>query len=261
MRRVRHKTTLTVERTVELFEHVVKRVGKLFDLVAWPTEPDAFVQAMLRTCRRGNSLGGRGELADRPKRAFGDEPAEAERSDADDAERYTATGQERIEGLLFKLLLLSGDLDGRLLRGDETTVRELDHRLAASCVEADLAGHDEALPAGRRRTHALLDEHVRHAEKDDARHEEKAAVQQGQADPDRRPLHRIRYPTPGLVSMIGGSPSLRRSFIMVTRMTLVNGSVFSSHTRSKSCSAETTAPSARSSSARTANSLRDSRTD
>ncbi|CAM5717874.1 hypothetical protein SGLAM104S_06487 [Streptomyces glaucescens] len=43
----------------------------------------------------------------------------------------------------------------------------------------------------------------------------------------------------------GGSPSLRRRVMTVTRTTLVNGSVFSSQAFSSSCSAETTAPSLR----------------
>src|SRR3954462_11054813 len=55
--------------------------------------------------------------------------------------------------------------------------------------------------------------------------------------------------------MTGGSPSLRRRVMTVTRTTLVNGSVFSSQAFSSSCSAETTAPSLRSSTSRTANSL------
>ena len=42
--------------------------------------------------------------------------------------------------------------------------------------------------------------------------------------------------------MTAGSPSLRRSVITVTRTTLVNGSVFASHTLSRSCSLDTTDP-------------------
>ncbi len=53
----------------------------------------------------------------------------------------------------------------------------------------------------------------------------------------------------------GGSPSLRRRVITVTRTTLVNGSVFSSQAFSSSCSADTTAPSLRISTSSTANSL------
>lgn len=53
----------------------------------------------------------------------------------------------------------------------------------------------------------------------------------------------------------GGSPSLRRRVMTVTRTTLVKGSVFSSHAFSSSCSAETTAPSLRIRTSRTANSL------
>src|SRR5438128_828281 len=103
----------------------------------------------------------------------------------------------------------------------------------------------------------------------DERHageEERPGVEQREPDPDRRrpPAawggHGMRYPVPGMVSMIGGSPSFRRTIIMVNRTTPVNGSMCSSHAFSRSCSAETTPPSARSSSARTANSFRDSPT-
>src|SRR5581483_11423287 len=69
-----------------------------------------------------------------------------------------------------------------------------------------------------------------------------------------------RYPTPGTVSITAGSPSFLRSVIIVTRTTLVNGSMCSSQACSRSCSELTTAPSARSSTSRTANSLRVSST-
>jgi hypothetical protein len=45
------------------------------------------------------------------------------------------------------------------------------------------------------------------------------------------------------VCTIGGSPSLRRSFMMVIRTMLVNGSMVASQTRSSSSSLLTAAPS------------------
>src|SRR5690606_25644024 len=44
-----------------------------------------------------------------------------------------------------------------------------------------------------------------------------------------RPFRHNLYPTPGTVSITCGSPSFFRSVIIVTRTTLVNGSMFSSH--------------------------------
>ena len=71
--------------------------------------------------------------------------------------------------------------------------------------------------------------------------------------------HAIRYPTPATVcDHRRARPSLRRSFITVTRTTLVNGSMFSSQASPAAPRRETTAPPARSSSSSTANSLRDS---
>src|SRR6266511_4730633 len=93
-----------------------------------------------------------------------------------------------------------------------------------------------------------LDEEVHQEYQHDAGEQEQPAVEQGEAHPQPRWSHGIRYPAPGTVSIGGGSPSLRRSVMMVTRTTWVNGSMFSSHAFSSSCSADTTAPSARSSS-------------
>src|SRR6266540_5507629 len=59
--------------------------------------------------------------------------------------------------------------------------------------------------------------------------EERAGVEQGQTQADRRTppaacvRHGMRYPAPGTVSMIGGSPSFRRSVMMMKRTTPVNG--------------------------------------
>ncbi len=72
----------------------------------------------------------------------------------------------------------------------------------------------------------------------------------------RRRAGSIRYPDPTTVSMIAGSPSLRRNVIIVTRTVVVKGSAFSSHTRSSSSSLLTTAPCAVSSVSSTPNSLR-----
>ena len=66
----------------------------------------------------------------------------------------------------------------------------------------------------------------------------------------------IRYPAPTTVSITAGSPSLRRNVITVTRTVVVNGSAFSSHTRSRSSSLDTTPPSAASRTSSTPNSLR-----
>src|SRR4029450_348917 len=126
---------------------------------------------------------------------------------------------------------------------------------------------------GRRARHVLLgaageplgDQGVGHAQQQHAGEQEQAAVDQRQPGADGQPgepgwRHGIRYPTPASVTTTGGPPSLRRSLRTVIRTAWVNGSACSSHAFSNSCSAETTPPSARSSSASTANSLRDSGT-
>ena len=84
--------------------------------------------------------------------------------------------------------------------------------------------------------------------------------QEAAVDESESQSHRIRYPTPGSVISTGGSPSFRRNFRIVIRTACVNGSAFSSHAFSSSCSADTAVPSARSNSASTANSLRDNGT-
>src|ERR1043166_8996727 len=76
-----------------------------------------------------------------------------------------------------------------------------------------------------------------------------AGVEQSQAraNGQRRPAAHIRYPLPITVSISGGSPSLRRSRVIVTETMLLNGSTSASHTCSSSSSALTSAPSAASS--------------
>ena len=87
---------------------------------------------------------------------------------------------------------------------------------------------------------------------------EQAGVEQGQAGADGQPraAAHIRYPLPTTVSISGGSPSLRRSRVIVTETMLLNGSTSASHTCSSSSSALTRAPSAASSISRIPNSLR-----
>jgi hypothetical protein len=63
----------------------------------------------------------------------------------------------------------------------------------------------------------------------------------------------MRYPTPGTVAMIHGSPSRLRSADTVMRTALVKGSAFSSHARSRISSALTTPPSATTRTSSTAN--------
>src|SRR5579864_9025906 len=77
---------------------------------------------------------------------------------------------------------------------------------------------------------------------------EQAGIQQGQPCPDGQPrADHIRYPLPTTVSISGGSPSLRRSRVIVTETMLLNGSRLASHTCSSRSSALTRAPSAASS--------------
>src|SRR5439155_24613922 len=102
------------------------------------------------------------------------------------------------------------------------------------------------------------DDRVAHREQHDAHGQEDPGVPRREAQADRwaRQVHQItRYPVPMTVSITGGWPSLRRRFMSVTRTVFVNGSGCSSHTRSSRVSALTTAPSARSVTSRTPNSL------
>ena len=81
---------------------------------------------------------------------------------------------------------------------------------------------------------------------DRSAHGEQAGVEQGQAcaNAQLRAAAHIRYPLPTTVSISGGSPSLRRSRVIVTETMLLNGSTSASHTCSSSSSALTSAPSA-----------------
>src|SRR6266542_2023931 len=87
---------------------------------------------------------------------------------------------------------------------------------------------------------------------------EQAGVEQGQscANGQPRAATHIRYPLPITVSISGGSPSFRRSRVIVTETMLLNGSTSASQTCSSSSSALTRAPSAASSISRIPNSLR-----
>src|SRR4029077_9809340 len=87
---------------------------------------------------------------------------------------------------------------------------------------------------------------------------EQAGGEQGQpcANGQPRPAAQLRDHLPLTVSLRGGSPSLRRSRVIVTETMLLNGSTSASHTCSSSSSALTRAPSAASSISRIPNSLR-----
>src|SRR5579859_4015759 len=74
--------------------------------------------------------------------------------------------------------------------------------------------------------------------------------------PPRTRVHGSRYPLPTTVSIGSGSPSLRRSRPIVTVTVRVNGSAFSSQTRSSRSSVLTTLPLATRSSSRIPISLR-----
>src|SRR5262249_32301823 len=96
------------------------------------------------------------------------------------------------------------------------------------------------------------DQHVGEPEQRGPGHEEQRGVHEREPGPDllrpqpakRTHVHGSRYPLPVTVSIGSGSPSLPRSRPIVTVTVRVNGSAFSSHTRSSSSSALTTPPSA-----------------
>src|SRR5579859_7540860 len=111
---------------------------------------------------------------------------------------------------------------------------------------------------------AGVDEPVGEAEQHDPAGHEQRGVDDGEPGPHLlrpeppgqwSPGHGSRYPQPTTVSIGSGSPSLRRSLATVTVTVLVNGSAFSSQTRSSRSSALTTAPSATSSSSSTPSSF------
>src|SRR5438093_12908578 len=119
---------------------------------------------------------------------------------------------------------------GALLRGRSGRVR-----LRQVLGDAD--------PRGDLTVQSLAQEEVHDPDQRRPRQEESPGVEQGETEADGgtpRPAarggHGMRYPTPGTVSMTGGSPSFRRSIMTVNRTTPVNGSAGSSHAFSRSCS-------------------------
>src|SRR5215472_3156522 len=175
------------------------------------------------------------------QRTAREQPAEPTGDDADDAEHDQRGDEHRVQGGVALSLELR----------PERTLH---------------VGRQVLQAAGRARlvVEDLPQEEIYQRDQDRAGKEERSGVEEGESDPDRGAPpaawgdHGMRYPLPWMVSMTGGSPSFRRTIIIVNQTTPVNGSACSSHARSRSCSAETTPPSARSSSARTANSFRDS---
>jgi hypothetical protein len=65
----------------------------------------------------------------------------------------------------------------------------------------------------------------------------RAGKREDRADAAQAEVLMIRYPMPGMVSMMGGCPSFRRSRLMVTETVAVNGSVCSSQACSRRSSA------------------------
>src|SRR5581483_12153578 len=130
-------------------------------------------------------------------------------------------------------------------------------------MSAELLGAAARQEPGRRRLGLDLWLEARHedvADCDDDRPAdgEKPRIEQGEAGAYGQPraAAHIRYPLPITVSISGGSPSLRRSRVIVTETMLLNESTSASHTCSSNTSALTRAPSAASSISRIPNSLR-----
>src|SRR5262245_66385328 len=71
---------------------------------------------------------------------------------------------------------------------------------------------------------------IQQGDEDGPGQQQRRGIVQGEPDADGGvpAVHGSRYPVPETVSITGGSPSLRRRFMMVNRTTLVNGSVCSS---------------------------------
>ena len=84
------------------------------------------------------------------------------------------------------------------------------------------------LPEIRAGVEVVPDEQITERQQDGAGDQEDNPVKNRQAQPDRggRPAHQASlYPTPMTVSTTGGSPSFRRSVMIVIRTTFVNGSI------------------------------------
>ena len=188
----------------------------------------------------------------RAQRSPGDDPAEDRGEDDDHAERDQRVLKEMGEREVA-LVLRALKLEVRVAFREDALVG----------MGAQLLGAAPRQEAGRSLLALPLRLQPRHQDVADCHddrpaHGEQAGVEQGQSGADGQPraAAHIRYPLPITVSISGGSPSLRRSRVIVTETMLLNGSTSASHTCSSSSSALTTAPSAASSISRIPNSLR-----
>ena len=118
-----------------------------------------------------------------------------------------------------------------VLRALKLEVRVALGKDAVVGVGAELFGAAEREEAGRSLLTLPLrlesrDQDVADCDDDRAADGEQAGVEQGQAGANGQPraAAHIRYPLPITVSISGGSPSLRRSRVIVTETMLLNGS-------------------------------------
>src|SRR3569833_893097 len=247
---------LTVEGLLKSVEHGIETVSEPFGVVVAAGQRDAFEQVALCRAGAGDAFGSGGDGVQRVKGSSGDEASGPGGDDADGEDGDPPLGEQGVERGVLDRFLFGVGLPGELLDADRGAVGHGDGgRAGGSGLLASQCGHAGVWLVVELVVEAVLDDDVQDGEQGDAGEEEQSAVEDGQAVAQAPALHRIRYPAPGTVSMRGGSPSLRRSRIMVTRTVLLNGSMFSSHAFSSSRCTETTPPPARSSSVRTANSL------
>ncbi len=231
VRGVADELPLRCEGCVEAGQHGVDRGTQFPPLVPGSGQGDPFVQVAIH-----DTAGGGGDLTQRTQHRTSDEPACDQAGGGQPGHDDQPATHQRSQGLRaqpFPDGLLREHSAGLGLRGllfgtRRRLYRDGDvDRLLRDGLVGHQAGDEQSQPA---------------------HDQSQAAEEQGQPRADGQPGHGSRYPAPVTVSTSGGSPSLRRSVMTVTRTTLVSGSMFSSQTFSRSCSALTTVPSARRSS-------------
>ena len=181
VRSISHEIFLRLERRVQSLEHLVERIGKIFQFVSWSLESDALVQ-----CGSRQAACGARHLLEGSQHASGHQPSQSEGDHRHDRQGHPGHEHELAKGLIVKFPLHFGyqAADRHAVYEDPLLGVER-HARGIQELRRDvepLGNHRPSLVGGRAK--GIPHQEVVEAEHQDCDDDEQTPVPQGQAEPD-----------------------------------------------------------------------------